>query len=104
MLLTKINNNMREIIYCIPEHFFLLLMLPCLLLSQKAFYHPLLVGSTLYRKYGSKKILQICYSLGFSCSYSEVKLYQICASKWKENYQILLYKLLVTIVTSMLTH
>lgn len=40
----------------------------------------LAVGATFYRKFGSKKMIEICYQLGFSCSYSEVKLYEICAA------------------------
>lgn len=48
----------------------------------KSFISPLqlAVGATFYRKFGSKKIIDICYNLGFSCSYSEVKLYEICAA------------------------
>lgn len=40
----------------------------------------LAVGATFYRKFGSKKIIEICYNLGFCCSYSEIKLYEICAA------------------------
>lgn len=52
----------------------------------KSFLSPLqlAIGSTFYRKFGSKKIIKICYQLGFSCSYSEVKLYEICAADQME--------------------
>lgn len=56
----------------------------------KRFVSPLqlAVGSTFYRKFGSKKIIEICYQLGFSCSYSEVKLYEMCASNQMERQLI----------------
>ncbi|XP_046409257.1 uncharacterized protein LOC124174204 [Ischnura elegans] len=56
----------------------------------KSFLSPLqlAVGSTFYRKFGSKKIIEICYQLGFSCSYSEVKLYEICAASQLERQLI----------------
>lgn len=52
----------------------------------KSFISPLqlAVGSTFYRKFGSKNMVEICHQLGFSCSYSEVKLYEICASTQME--------------------
>lgn len=42
----------------------------------KSFLSPLQIatGATFYRISGSKKMIEIGSSLGFSCSYSEVKL------------------------------
>lgn len=40
----------------------------------------LAVGSIFYRKFESKNMVEISHQLGFSCSYSEVKLYELCAS------------------------
>lgn len=37
-------------------------------------------GATFYRKFGSKRIVDLCYQLGFSCSYKEIKLYEISAA------------------------
>lgn len=48
----------------------------------KSFISPLQLatGATLYRKFGSKKMIELCYNLGFSCSYAEVQLYEISAA------------------------
>lgn len=48
----------------------------------KSFLSPLQLatGVTFYRKFGSRKIIELCYQLGFSCSYSEVLLYEISAA------------------------
>lgn len=35
--------------------------------------------ATFYRKCGSKKIIGICHNLRFSCIYTELQLFQICA-------------------------
>lgn len=48
----------------------------------KSFLSPLqlTVGATLYRKFGSKRMMDISYQLGFSCSYAEIKRYEVCAA------------------------
>lgn len=48
----------------------------------RSFMSPLQLGTgaTFYRKFGSKRIIDICYHLGFSCSYSEVQLYETSAA------------------------
>ena len=34
----------------------------------------------LHCKYGSKELVNMCYALGFSCSYAEVLTYEISAA------------------------
>lgn len=48
----------------------------------KSFIFPLqlAVGLTFYRKFGSRNTTNLCYQLGFSCSYHEVKLYETCVA------------------------
>lgn len=48
----------------------------------KSFISPLQLatGATLYRKFGSKNMIELCYKFGFSCSYAKVKLYEISAA------------------------
>lgn len=38
------------------------------------------VGVTFHRKFGSKELIDICHALGFSCSYTEARTYEISAA------------------------
>lgn len=43
----------------------------------------LAAGIAFHRKFGSRKIIEICHGLGFCCSYSEVGRYEVCAALQK---------------------
>lgn len=49
---------------------------------SNSFFSPLQLaaGLTFYRKFGSRRIIDICNQLGFSCSYREIKNYEFCAT------------------------
>lgn len=38
------------------------------------------VGVALHRKFGSRELIDMCYAMGFCCSYNEVRNYEMSAA------------------------